>query len=241
MTQADGRHNHSEQGSTMDLTQIEGLELSEEQQAAIIALHTKETEGLRANRDSLLEEKREAARLADEATAKAREEAERAQLAEARKAGDLEALEKALTAKGEEERQAIEGKYKALQEQVKGAHRDKLVSDLAGDFVSPEVGKMLLERFVNVSENDGAMTATYTDGGGNVITTDQKVFAEWLKSQEAFKTLIKGVNSAGGGAAGSGNGGGAAKTFNEYTPAELVALNRTNPDLYKQLKNQQGN
>ena len=81
----------------MDLSKIEGLELSEEQRAAILAAHNEEVNGLKTNNTALLEEKRKAKELADEASRKAQELADKEALASAKSAGDLQALEKTLT------------------------------------------------------------------------------------------------------------------------------------------------
>ena len=63
----------------MDLSSIEGI--TEAQREAILALHTADVDdqvsGLKANRDELLEEKRQAKEAADEARRLAKEESDK--------------------------------------------------------------------------------------------------------------------------------------------------------------------
>lgn len=207
----------------MDLSTIEGL--SDEQREAVLALHSKETEGLKANRDTLLEEKREATRLAEESAAKAKAEAEKAAIAEAKKAGDLKALEQSLAEQSASKEAALNAeldKYKGL---VLGGKRDAEIAELSGMFASPEAGKMLLGQMVEVSPSDNGTVTTFKDASGNVISTDRKVFADWLKGQEAFKSLIKGVDSAGGGANGGTSGNGGAGTSTDPRSKKIAEIN----------------
>lgn len=210
----------------MDLSSIEGL--TEEQQSAVLSLHETETKGLRDNRDTLLTEKQEAKRVADEASAAAKAAADKAALAEAKKAGDLQALEKTLKEQAASELDRANSEVNKYKEMVLGGKRDTIVTELSNQFVSPEAAKMILTQMVDVSAGDDGAVATFKDSAGNTITTDPKVFAEWLKGQDAFKPLLKGVDSAGGGAKGSTSSGGAGAqkpsgNFMKMSTAERVA------------------
>ena len=54
--------------------------------------------------------------------------------------------------------------------------------------------------------------------------------------KEKYPFLVDGSKATGGGATGGGSSGGAAKKFNEYTGAELVAIRKEDPAAYDQLK-----
>lgn len=219
----------------MDLSSIEGM--TEEQQAAVLALHEAETSGLKSNNAALLEEKRKAKELADEASRKAKEEADKLALAEAKSAGDLKKLEETITSQFGEKLTEAQRKNELLNERLIGGQRDSLVSELANSFTSPDAAKMILKQMVDVSLTDDGTVPTFKGMDGNVITTDKAVFADWLKGQDAFKSLIKGVDSSGGGAAGGsgGAGGGAAKTYQQMTVDERVKFANEHPEQFKQL------
>jgi hypothetical protein len=210
----------------MDLSSIEGI--TEAQREAILALHTADVDGqvsgLKANRDELLEEKRQAKEAADEARRLAKEESDKLAIATARSANDLKALEETITSQYSEKLTAAERKHQLLNERIVGSERDGLVGDLANIFASPDAGKMILKQMVDVSITDDGTATTFKGMDGSVITTDKAVFADWLKGQDAFKSLIKGVDSSGGGAAGgSGSGGAAPKDSRAAKVAEIDA------------------
>lgn len=210
----------------MDLSKIEGLELSEEQQAAILAAHESSVKGLKANRDSLLEEKRQASEAAELAARQAKEADEKAALAEARRTGDLAALEKTLAEQTQSkinEAMSEVDKYKSL---ALGGKKESIINELASSFVSPEAAKMILSQMVEVgiNENNEAVS-TFKDTSGKLISTDSKVFADWIKSQDAFKPLIKGVESSGGGANGSSGSSGAAPSSVDQRSQKVAQIN----------------
>lgn len=207
----------------MDLSKIEGLELSEEQQAAILAAHNEEVSGLKTNNTALLEEKRKAKELADEASRKAQELADKEALATAKSAGDLQALENTLTDQFNAQFGTLKEQNAKLNEEIVGGHRDGLVNEFAGMFTSPDAGKMILRQLVDVSRSDNGLVPSFKDSAGNVVTTDKKVFSDWLKSQDAFKPLIKGADSTGGGASGGSGSGGAAPT--DARAAKVAEIN----------------
>lgn len=212
----------------MDLSSIEGI--TEAQREAILALHAADVDGqvsgLKANRDELLEEKRQAKEAADEARRLAKEESDKLAIATARSANDLKALEETITSQYSEKLTAAERKHQLLNERIVGSERDGLVGELAGMFPPKYAvaGRMMLKQMVDVSLTDDATSHTFKDMDGNVVTTDKAVFADWLKGQDAFKSLIKGVDSSGGGAAGgSGSGGAAPKDSRAAKVAEINA------------------
>lgn len=209
----------------MDLSSIEGLELSEDQQKQILALHETETKGLRENRDSLLQEKQQIKTAAEEAQAKAKAEAEKAAIAEAKKAGDLKALEKSLSEQFSSREESLNSELSKYKEMVLGGKKDAVVSELSGMFTSPEAAKMILGQMIEVSPGDNGTVTTFKDRSGNVVSTDKEMYVDWLKKQDAFKTLIKGVESSGGGANGGLGGSGGAAPQGDWAAKNAARIN----------------
>lgn len=208
----------------MDLSTIEGLELSEDQQKAILALHEETTKGIKANRDSLLEEKRKASEIATEAERKAKEAADKAALAEAKRSGDLAALEKTLSEQAQARINEAMGEVDRYKNLALGGKKESIINELASSFVSPDAAKMILAQLVEVGVNENnEAVSTFKDASGNLVSTDAKVFADWIKKQDAFKPLIKGVESSGGGAAGGSRGSSGAATSGDDWRAKRIA------------------
>ena len=210
----------------MDLSKIEGLELSEDQQKAILDAYEASVGGLKANRDSLLEEKRQASEAAATAAKQAKDAEEKAALAEARRTGDLAALEKTLAEQAQSkitEAMSEVDKYKSI---ALGGKKESIINELASSFVSPEAAKMILGQMVEVGINENnEATSTFKDTSGKLISTDSKVFADWIKTQDAFKPLIKGVESSGGGANGSRSGSGATASSTDQRSQKIAQIN----------------
>jgi uncharacterized membrane protein YheB (UPF0754 family) len=199
----------------MDLSTIEGLSLTEEQQAAISALHTaeieKETSGLKAKNDELLNEKKTAAQQAKEAEDKAEEarlaavEAEKQRLANEGKFDEYKKLhEKELaeaTAKSDklaETAQANLDKYHHSNA-LNGA-----LSLIHDNFKT--VSEAMLSNMIDVSYNEQSEPVIAFKHNGEVVANNVDEFKGWALTQDTFKNIMNGVDSGG---AGSSNTGGA--------------------------------
>lgn len=170
-----------------------------------------DTTGLKAQRDALLNEKKEAQRKAKEAEYAAKLAAEEA----ARKSGDVSALEKSW----QEKLAATESNYKSLNESLTkqihgltvGQTAIKLASELAvsgsADVLLPHIQSRL-----TVEIKDGVPSVRVLDlqGKPTALTVDE--LKQEFISNKAFAPLIAASKATGGGAS-TGGGGGAAKTM----------------------------
>ncbi len=170
-----------------------------------------DTTGLKAQRDALLNEKKEAQRKAKEAEEAAKAAAEEA----ARKNGDVAALEKSW----QEKLAATESNYKNLNEsltkQIHGLTVGQTATKLAAELAISGSADVLLPHIqsrLTVEIKDGAPSVRVLDllGKPTAMTVDE--LKQEFISNKAFAPLIAASKATGGGASGSG-GGGAAKTM----------------------------
>lgn len=167
-----------------------------------------DTTGLKAQRDALLNEKKEAQRKAKEAEEAAKLAAEEA----ARKSGDVSALEKSW----QEKLAATENNYKSQNESLTkqihgltvGQTAIKLASELAisgsADVLLPHIQSRL-----TVEIKDGVPSVRVLDlqGKPTAMTVDE--LKQEFISNKAFAPLIAASKATGGGASGNNSGSGA--------------------------------
>ena len=170
-----------------------------------------DTTGLKAQRDALLNEKKEAQRKTKEAEEAAKTLAEES----ARKNGDVAALEKSW----QEKLAATELNYKNLNEsltkQIHGLTVGQTATKLAAELAISGSADVLLPHIqsrLTVEIKDGAPSVRVLDlqGKPTAMTVDE--LKQEFISNKAFAPLIAASKATGGGASGSG-GGGAAKTM----------------------------
>ena len=170
-----------------------------------------DTTGLKAQRDALLNEKKEAQRKAKEAEEAAKAAAEES----ARKNGDVAALEKSW----QEKLAATESNYKNLNEsltkQIHGLTVGQTATKLAAELAISGSADVLLPHIqsrLTVEIKDGAPSVRVLDlqGKPTALTIDE--LKQEFISNKAFAPLIAASKATGGGASGSG-GGGAPKTM----------------------------
>ena len=190
--------------------------------------------GLKSNNEKLLGEKKtaQAERTAQEEISRAaREEA-------AKKSGDVEAIEKSLNERHQLEVDSYKEKLTKRDNLILGERNVAVVNDLSSDFIDTfkGLGKTILNTMVETSYNDDGQPVTkYKDQAGNLLTTELTVFKEYLKTNDAFKSLLKGVQMDGGGATGSNGNGGGATDFSKMTRTQKTELANSNPDLFAKL------
>ena len=168
-----------------------------------------DTTGLKAQRDALLNEKKEAQRKTKEAEEAAKTLAEES----ARKNGDVAALEKSW----QEKLAATESNYKNLNEsltkQIHGLTVGQTATKLAAELAISGSADVLLPHIqsrLTVEIKDGAPSVRVLDllGKPTAMTVDE--LKQEFISNKAFAPLIAASKATGGGASGSG---GAAKTM----------------------------
>jgi multidrug efflux pump subunit AcrA (membrane-fusion protein) len=184
-----------------------------------------DTTGLKAQRDALLNEKKDAQRKAKEAEESAKLAAEEA----ARKSGDVSALEKSW----QEKLATTESNYKtqaeALTKQIHGLTVGQTATKLAAELAISGSADVLLPHIqsrLTVEIKDGVPSVRVLDlqGKPTAMTVDE--LKQEFISNKAFAPLIAASKATGGGAS-AGGGGGAAKTmkrdqFEAMNPAQKM-------------------
>lgn len=187
----------------IDLTKYEGLpeELRAQIEADLQGYESPdEVAGLKASRDSLLAEKKEAA---DKAAAAEREKEEAKRVA-AEKAGDIEGIKTSYERKLQEQQSVIDG----FKKQAETGALDAAVAQIAGQLADGNDAELLKpfirqrlrydEGAVKVTDNSGALTISSLDDLQNEFRGDER-----------FSKLIVASRASGGGANHSNNAGGA--------------------------------
>lgn len=206
---------------TFDLSKIEGL--TEEQQAAIKAMHETETQGLVSKNQELLNEKKTVQASASEkeqALEQARQAAVKAEEERLKLAGDVEGL------KAHYEQQLAEQTALAQQEAERAKKtlydRDKSnVLNAAKDMIHPDfkdVSSALLDSMIKIDYNEQGEALTKFMKDGDVVANSVDEFKSWAAEQDSFKRIMNGVNSSG---ANSSNANGSAGATNENSAYEL--------------------
>lgn len=227
------------------LDSLEGLseslcELYEEKDGAYFlkvsgVVAESDLEGIKANRDALLAEKKEQQRKAEEAEAE-RLRIEREALEEAaRQKGDWQALEDSYKAKLAEKETEFTSQAENLRKQVYkltvGDQALKLASEISK---SHAIGIMtpFIEQRLTLDENNNVRVLDL-QGKPSAMTIDD--LKQEFKANAMFQDIVVANNSSGGGATGGGQGGGAAKNPKEMTEQERIDLYNRDPVLFKQL------
>lgn len=214
---------------------LDGLDLSEEVLAELNKRHegyesADEVKGLKSALTKVREEKQAATDVAREAERIAGEE--RLKIAQAK--GDVESVQNEMQAKIDLLQSSIDDSAKQSLARTK--------DEIARNFVNENVVDDVLSRDAMSSEyakridvRDGKVVVL--DPNGNLTTmTVSDLNAEFTQSSR-YAAHIVGTKGTGGGASGSGdNGGGAAKSFEDYDPAELMTIKASNPAEYERLR-----
>lgn len=183
--------------------------------------------GLKANRDELLEEKRQVQAAKDAAQAKA----------------DAEALESAKANKDIETLSAsYEEKLSALKSQLDTMNADNLAktkSQIASDFLTQygtgsqlALDAMKREYEQRIDVRDGKTVVL--DAGGNLTALSVEDLNKEFISNSRYAENIKGTQATGGGANGN-KGSGGAVDLSKMSKTEVTKFANANPDLYKQM------
>ena len=152
----------------MDLDKIEGLNLSEEQKAAILAQNEEDISGLKSKNEQLLSEKKTV------------------QQSEAEKAAELEAARKEKVA-AEEAKLIAEGKYKEAQEL-----REKETAELTEKYQKEaEAAKGNLTKFHKGQALNGALSLIHDDFKGvSSAMLSNMINVDYNDDGEAITTFV---------------------------------------------------
>lgn len=194
--------------------------------------NSEELEGLRRNRDELLAEKKAEQQKRKEAEEKARKDAEE----NAKKTGDIEALEKSWQEKLSKRETELLEKNQQYEARIHNltvvAEASKLASKLAiqgsESVLLPHIAPRLQAEFVN---GEVKFRVLDKQGKPSAMTIDD--LEKEIRSDVAFKPMIRASSASGSGASGA-NGGSATKKPNEMTNAERIEWQRTDPQGFAQ-------
>ncbi|AIS12640.1 hypothetical protein JM49_13435 [Pseudomonas chlororaphis subsp. aurantiaca] len=170
--------------------------------------------GLKAQVQTLLDEKKAEKRKREEAEEAARVEREEA----ARKSGNVEELERSWSEKYNRREAELNGMLEQERGTLSGQIRDLTVGRTATDIASalaiPGSAKALLphiERRLSVEQRDGKPVVVVLDQQGKLSAATLEELKAEFANDVAFAPLIAGSKASGGGAGGAGGGGGAPK------------------------------
>lgn len=195
-----------------------------------------ELQGIKANRDALLAEKKEQQRIAQEAEAERLRIEREATEAQARKNGDLEAIEASWREKLTTTEQTLKAQLEEAQRKNYELTVGRQAQELAGKLAKPNAQRLLAKEIKErlTLDEDGKLRVLDAQGKPTALTV-QELEAE-LRANPEYQDIIVINNASGGGATGGGQGGGAAKTRADYdTVDKIKQLRAENPALYEQL------
>lgn len=194
-----------------------------------------ELQGIKANRDALLAEKKEQQRIAQEAEAERLRIEREAAEAKAKQTGDWEALDQSYKAQKEEILNKAKQREEELLQRVYKLTVGEQAVRIAAELVKPHAQALivpLIEQRLMLDENHNVRVKS-ADGKPSPLTAED-LKAE-LRANPMLQDIIVISGATGGGATGGGFGGGAAKEAKDYTVAEMKQLRAENPALYEQL------
>ena len=195
-------------------------------------------EGIKANRDALLAEKKEQQRKAEEAEAE-RQRIEREAAEEAaRQKGDWQALEDSYKAKLAERETEFANQADALRKQVYKLTVGEQAIKLAAEISKPHTQQIMsrfIEERLTLDENNNVRVLDL-QGKPSAMTIDD-LKAEF-KANAMFQDIVVINNSSGGGASGGGLGGGAAKNPKDMTTQERADWATRDPIGFQNAVNQ---
>lgn len=199
------------------------------------AVQASELDGIKANRDALLAEKKEQQRLAQEAEAERLRIERDAQEAEARRSGNLEAIENSWKEKLALRESELTSQLTQAQQKNYELTVGRQAQELAGELAKPNAQRLLAKEIkerLTLDEN-GNIRVLDLQGKPSALTIDE--LKAQLRADPTYQDIIVINNSSGGGATGGGFGGGAGKNPKDYTEQERREMLNSNPELYRQI------
>lgn len=195
-------------------------------------------EGIKANRDALLAEKKEQQRLAQEAEAE-RQRIEREAAEElARKNGNLEAIENSWKEKLAARETELSERLKVAELKNYELTVGRQAQELAGELAKPNAQRLLAKEIKErlTLDEDGNIRVLDLQGKPTALTIDE--LKAQLRADPTYQDIIVINNSSGGGASGGGLGGGAAKNPKDMTTQERADWATRDPIGFQNAVNQ---
>lgn len=180
---------------------------------------------------------------------------EAAKLAELQKTGNAEEMRKHFEQQNKTQKEQFEAQMKEYNDRLKAqqvaqaenyrkAEVTALASQLFGTKAPLLVPALMQQIKVTASEFGGDPTLEFFDDSGKpLLGATKESFKASLLTNPLLKDMIV-ASQASGGSANEGksnvpastNSNGLARTYKDYKPGELMAIKRSNPSLFNQLK-----
>ncbi|MGK9155433.1 hypothetical protein [Acinetobacter radioresistens] len=192
-------------------------------------------EGLKRKNQEFMEEAKVAKRKAKELEEQARQKEEE----NARKNGNIEALEKSWQEKLTKREAELLEQSKALESQVYQLTVGQTASTLANELAVSGCSSVLLPHItgrLQVETVDGQVKVRVLDAQGKPSAATIDDLKKEFRDNPAFKPLIAASHASGGGANGANPGGGAAKKPSEMSLAERAEWQARDPAGFEQAR-----
>ena len=123
--------------------------------------------------------------------------AEQEAIEASKKANNLEEFERQITSQFESKETGYKTKLEAFESKLIGQSQKAAQADFVSDFVDQGTATLALNQMIKVTLDDELNPVReFRDLNGNLITTDPKVFKEYLEANHA--SWLKGAQSSGG-------------------------------------------
>lgn len=170
-------------------------EILEKQKQELRAEFEKETAGLKANRDSLLEEKRQL----EEETRKQLLEKEQENIEAAKKAGEFQKALELEQAKVQREREELNAQLEQRNELILGSEKKAAVSQILSGFAKQDkLAQLTASQLVDAGfSEDGKPTLNYKNLDGEVIANSLDDWMSWAKGDADMQNHLAGSKASG--------------------------------------------
>lgn len=176
---------------------------------------------------------------ADEAETKLAELTTRLETLEgtdAKKRGDIQAIEKSWSDKLEAAKKTSEKSISTLKSQLEKVMIDNAINGIASEiFTNPKRDSRLLSDRVYVDYEGDAPVVRVKDTEGKPSALTLEDLKKETVDNKDYKDILIGSKASGSGGTGGGSGGGASKQPKDYSEAERIELYRTNPGKFREL------
>lgn len=216
---------------------------TEEQQAAIDALLTKQKNDITASLTSNFDQATKGLKDTNDAL-----KAEKIEALELKKAAELAAAEEAgnhaevLRLKEEQQAElsnALQAKLDTVNNKLISNDKDLAVSELSSHMINNDAAiKMLLSNMVKVSVSDsGELQKSFVDFNGQEVAKDVQGYLAWAATDATMRNYIKGSQASGGQAGGNNNHVQGRKNPKDMSSQERLEFKNQDPDGFKKAFN----
>lgn len=160
---------------------------------------------------------------------------------EQREKGDFTKIEESYKSEIQKAKDAAAAAQAALDASLMNSTREGAIAQLLPAFVSPMVGRAVLDRYIKVEKDaEGKAFVRILDDAGSPTGLDLATFQKNLLANPEFKSVMKANLGSGGGATNPTGGGGATpnKLSDFKTLTERAKFAKSNPAEYAELVRQ---